>query len=246
MNIKYLIVEKEQRKETSNKYTYVIQRLSEEIEKNGDTFEVVFFKDIALEFSDNKLNITVNEKNITDFDRILFRGHSLWYPLEYETKRIIVDYIDQYNANNSTKKILMQNGEAIKYIAYYDKIYIYSLCIAHNIEIADTFYRANPEEIMKHNTFTYPKIIKQYAGENDLRIINDKELIKKNVYLLNNVEDFQQENLKEKDLKEYILQEFIPTKEDFRVFVSNGVAMTGFGRKATQGFMTVKRGEYTQ
>ncbi len=246
MNLKYLILEKEQRKESAKTYTYAIERLTDEIKKNDDSSEVVFFKDIVIEFSNSKLNITVNGKNITDFDRILFRGHSLGFPLEYETKRIISDYIDQYNANITSRNILVQNSQAVKYITYYDKIYIYSLCPQFGIEIADTYYRADPTEAMKHNTFNYPKIIKQYIGVNDLRIIDDKEKIKKNVYLLNSVEDFNQENLKDKDLKEYILQEFINTKEDFRVFVAKGNAVAGFSRKATDGFMTVKGGEYSQ
>jgi glutathione synthase/RimK-type ligase-like ATP-grasp enzyme len=85
----------------------------------------------------------------------------------------------------------------------------------------------------------YPLIIKEYAGENRLQLIEGKEKIKKNVYKLNNDQDFNQEYLKDQDLKNYFIQEFSDTGEDYRIFVKLGKVIAGWKRKAVNGFMTV-------
>lgn len=241
---RYLIIEKEQRIETENKYPYAIQRIFGELDKKGEEYSLVYYKDIEI-ILDNPMEILVNGERILNFTHIIFRGHSLGSQLEYETKRIVINYIEQHNSTITENEIKIQNKDAIKLIPYYDKIYITSLCIQNDIPVGKTYYRANSEELVKQNHIEYPLIAKQYLGVNDLRLIDEKEKVKKNVYLLNTSEDFNQEHLKDKDLNEYILQEFIESGEDMRIFVSKGVAVSGFIRKATTGFMTVNKGEYT-
>ena len=241
---KYLIIEKEQRIQIEKKYTYAIERIFEELDKKGEQYSLVYYKDIEL-ILNNPMEILVNGESILNFTHIIFRGHSLGSPLEYETKRIIIDYIEQHNSSNKDRNVIIQNKETIKLIPYYDKIYITMLCIQNNIPIGTTYYRANNSNLVKQEKISYPLIAKQYAGVNDLRLIDGKEKVKKNVYLLNSPDDFNQEHLKDKDLNEYILQEFIDSGEDMRIFVSKGNVVSGFIRKATEGFMTVNKGEYT-
>lgn len=244
--MKYLILDKRQRVNTENKLSYVLTRFKEELEKMKVDYLIAYNEEIEVSFVDNKTQITVQGENIESFTHIYFRGMRLDKPLEYETRKITVDYIDQYNINNPTRKILIQNSESIKTIQFYDKIYISHFCIQNGVEIIDTFYRSSGEYFMKQLPFNYPMIVKQYAGENDLRLIEGFEKIKKNVYLVNSAEEFNQENLKDKNLSEFILQEFIPSGEDFRVFVKKGDAFAGFCRKSTDNFMTVSKGEYTK
>ncbi|KKR06396.1 MAG: hypothetical protein UT34_C0001G0436 [candidate division WS6 bacterium GW2011_GWF2_39_15] len=244
--MKYLVLDKRQRIEISSKYGYVLTRIAEELEKKNLDYVIAYNDEITIDFINNAITITVQGQNITDFTHIMFRGMRLDKPLEYETRRLIVDYIEEYNTSNPGKKIEIQNSEAIKALIFYDKIWISKICTQNNIPMIDTHYKANGRYNVEQLPFEYPAIIKQYAGENDLRVIDGKEKIKKNVYLLESPNDYQQEFLKDKNLDEYIVQEFIPTGEDFRVFVKKGSAIAGFSRKSTKTFLTVNSGEYTK
>lgn len=244
--MRYLILDKKQRVETEKKYSFVLTRLMEELDLMNIAHTVAYNDEIEIAFVDGKTTITVQGENIENFTHIFFRGMRLDKQIEYETRRIIVDYIEQYNGNNPDKKIRIQNSESIKLTHYYDKIYITYLCVQNDIPITNTLYRASGRYSVEHTSFPYPMIVKQYAGENDLRLIDGKEKIKKNVFLVNNEAEFQQEFLKDKKLDEYISQEFLDSGEDFRVFVKGGEAFAGFSRKATKNFITVNGGEYSK
>ncbi|MCC7289663.1 hypothetical protein IT417_00185 [bacterium] len=240
--MKYLVIDKKQRIETSADATYAITRMTEEFEKMGVEYLFATTDDIDIKI-DKTLQISVLGHDLTSFTHILLRGHRLHKPWEYETKKIIADYIDQYNHNNTDKPIRLQNINAFKTISYYDKLYIYKLCTENGISIIPIHYRTSGN-YKAQPSLHYPFILKDFTGENDLRVIDGKEKIKKNVYLINNENDLSQENLQGKDTTKYFSQVFVPTGEDIRVFVSKGEAVGGFRRKATEGFMTVLKGEY--
>jgi glutathione synthase/RimK-type ligase-like ATP-grasp enzyme len=244
--MRYLILDKKQRIHIENKLSFVLTRFTEELEAMKVDYTVAYNDEIEVSFIDGTTSITVQGEDIRNFTHIYFRGMRLDKPLEYETRKIIVDYIEQYNLDNPKSIIQIQNKESIKTIEFYDKIFITHILAKNNIGITDTLYRANGQYPVKPNIFGYPVIVKQYAGENDIREIDGKNTVKKNVYLVNSQEEYQQEFLKDKKLEEYITQEFLPSGEDFRVFVSKGVAFAGFSRKATKNFMTVSSGEYTK
>lgn len=242
----YLILDKRQRVETKGKYSYVLTRLIEEMEAMGISYTIAYNEEIEIEMTGEGTKIYVQGVPIENFSHIFFRGMRLDKPLEYETRRIIADYIDQYNLNSPQSPIRIQNINSIKKLDYYDKIAVTYLCVKNSIGIINTYYRPGISKDVKHEKIQYPSIIKQYAGENDIRNIDGKDTIKKNVYLLNTHEDLNQEYLKDKNLDEYILQEFIQSGEDFRVFVSRGTALAGFSRRATKNFITVSSGEYSK
>ncbi|MBI2356663.1 hypothetical protein HYV12_01215 [Candidatus Dojkabacteria bacterium] len=244
--MKYLILDKKQRIHIENKYSYVLTRIVEELEKMGAEYKVAYNDEIEVAFIEGKTTISVQGENIENFSHIMFRGMRLDRQIEYETRKIIVDYIEQYNISNPSKAIKVQNLKAIKRTHFYDKIFITHLCVQNGVAIMNTLYRPMGNYSVEHSPLKYPMIVKQYAGENDIRVIEGKETVKKNVFLVNSPEEFQQEHLRDRNLSEYIIQEFIPSGEDFRVFVSKGKAHSGFGRKATTNFMTVNAGEYAK
>lgn len=240
--MRYLIVDKKQRIETSSDSTYAQTRLAEELEKIGATYLFATTDDIEITLG-KKISIKVLGEDIESFTHIILRSHRLHKLWEYETKKVIADYIDQYNKFNPDKSIKLQNIEAIKTIQYYDKLWIQKMCIENELPVIPTLYRTSG---IYRESLKAPYIIKDFTGENDLRMIDGKEKVKKNVYLINQDSDLEQENLKNKDTSKYFVQDFIPTGQDHRIFVSNGEVVGGWTRKATEGFMTVKGGEYSQ
>jgi hypothetical protein len=245
VRVKYLIIDKKQRVETKGQYSFVLTRLLEEVSALGHEGEVCYFDDIQMRFFEKGSEILVNGKDIREFSHVLPRGHRLDIPIQYETKRMIVDYIDQHNLNNPEKKILVQNGRGIKSFPYYDKLYMSMICAQNSIPLIDTYYRLDGQYSVEHSPIPAPLIAKNYVGQVELRNIDGKEKIKKNVFKIDKDEDFKQENLSNKSLEEYLVQEFIPSGEDVRVFVKLGQPIAAFKRVATEGFMTVVRGEYS-
>ena len=137
---------------------------------------------------------------------------------------------------------MKQNIETLKLLPYYDKLYVYNLCIENNLPTIPSYYKTSGDYL---GILPYPFIIKDVTGENDVVVIEGKEKIKKNVYLIEKEEDLKQERLIGKNLTKYYAQKFLTSGEDFRVFVAKGAVIGGFRRKATEGFFTVKRGVYT-
>lgn len=241
--MRYLVIDKKQRIESTTDSTYAISRIKEELDKINAEYHIATTDDIEISL-DKKIDISVLGEPITSFTHIIMRGHRLHKPWEYETKKIIAHYIDQYNIDNPNKFIKLQNIESYKTVPYYDKLYISKMSIENNLPIIPSLYRSSGEYTTE-SKIPYPYIIKDFTGENDVRIIEGKEKIKKNVYLVKDPNDLNQEFLKDKDKSKFIIQNFIPTGEDIRVYISNGKALGGYKRKAKTGFMTVLKGEYT-
>lgn len=241
--MKYLIIDKKQRIEISGDATFAITRLTEELEKINAQYLFATTDDIEITMNE-KMEIKVLGESLTSFTHIIMRGHRLHKPWEYETKKIIAHYIDQYNIDNPDKKINLQNIESYKSVPHYDKLYIYKMSIERNLPIIPSLYRSSGDYAVQQE-ISYPFIMKDFTGENDLRMIEGKEKVKKNVYLVNSKEELDQEFLRDKDKSKYFIQKFIPTGEDIRVYLSNSKAIGGYKRTATEGFMTVLRGDYT-
>lgn len=238
--MRYLIIDKKQRVEVSTDATYAVTRLKEELDAIGATYLFATTDDIEISLNTN-IEIKILGEDIRNFTHIILRGHRLHKPWEYETKRIIAYYIDEYNRTNPDKKIYLQNQQSIQSLTRYDKLWISKMCIDYGLPIIPTLYKSSGDY---ETSLPYPYILKDFTGENDLRMIDGKEKIKKNVYLIEKPEDLKQENLINKDLTKYFVQKFIPAGEDIRAFVSKGKCIGGFIRKATEGFMTVNKGEY--
>lgn len=241
--MKYLILDKEQRTSYSKKYTTAVRRIIEELEKKEIEYDFAYNSQVEFIIENNEFTVLANGRDITEYSHILFRGHHLHIPQQYHMKRMVVDAVDYHNKKNNTD-IKVQNAQTIKQLPYYNKMYIGMFFAQLNLPYFPSYYRmdGNYKANREHLT-RYPMIIKSYQGVNDLRKIDGKRKIKKNVYKLSKVEDLDQEWLKEKDKKNFFLQEMSETAIDFRTFVSKGKLVGGWKRESTDdGFMTVGGG----
>ncbi len=244
--MKYLIIDKKQRVKTEKNFPHASSRIMEELKKKNLDFDFVYFDQIEILFENSKLEILANKKEISQYSHILFRGHSLGENTQYETRALVADYIEHFNATQGGAKMQMQNLRAIQTMPYYNKIWMARICTKNNIPFFGSYYRLDGEYAVERDFLSkYPLIIKHYTGKNDMRIVNNEEKIKKNVFKLENRDDYEQEFLKDKNLKEFFIQEYSDIGEDMRIFVSKHKIVGGWKRKAKSGFMTVSQGEYT-
>jgi len=238
--MKYLLIDKKQRIkiDTMGKFPTADVRIMAELDKKGIPYDFAYNDSIEFAFIDGETTILVNNKNLKEYTHIILRGHRLDKPREYETKRYIVDYADQNN-------IQVLNGEAIKFLPYYNKIAMALICSKYNIPYFNTYYRINGKYNEKRDFLNeYPLICKEYAGVNRLQMIDGEEKIKKNVYKIDNEDGYKQEFLRDKDLGHFFIQEFSPIAMDIRIFVKNGKVIGGWKRTAQEGFKTIIRGKY--
>jgi glutathione synthase/RimK-type ligase-like ATP-grasp enzyme len=245
---KYLIIDKEHRVKGTRegKYATAVERIMTELANNSLPYSFGQLTQIEFMFKGGETTIKVNGTDLKEYSHIIFRGHNFDNPKEYETKRLIIDWVDQYNTSNRRDKILVQNSEAIKNMPYYNKIFTAQLCSTHNIPHFDTYYRTDGQYERDRDILeNYPLIIKEYSGLNRVDRKFGKEVIKKNVYKLDSKKDLNNRYLKNQDLSNYFLEEFTKTAEDVRVFVKLGKVIGGWRREATEGFMTVNKGKYT-
>ncbi len=245
--MKYLIIDKRQRVkiETMGEIPTASARLIEELEKKNIDSDFVYNDELEFLFINGKTIIKARSKDILEYTNIIFRGHALHNDREYQFKRYIIDHIDKYNLENPTKKILVQNSEAIKRFPYYNKIAIAQLCSQNNIPHFNTYFRTDGEYLKKRDMLEkYPLIIKEYAGVNRTEIVDGEEKIKKNVFKLDSDDSYEQEGLNGQDLKNFFIQEFSTIGEDYRIFVKLGKVIAGWKRIASNGFMTVSKGIY--
>ncbi len=244
--MKYLIIDKKQRVQTENKLPYASLRITEELKKKNLDFYFAYFDQIEIFFKDSKLKILVNGVEPSTYSHIIFRGHELGQKTHYETRTLITHYIEQKNKTKVGTSTKVQNTEATKTMPYYDKIWVAWVCAKNQIPFFKSYYKLSGDYSVEHENFSvYPLIIKHITGENDVRKVQNKDKVKKNVYKLENKGDLKQKYLKGKNLKEFFIQEFSDEGEDMRIFVSKNKIIGGWRRKAQKGFMTVSQGEYT-
>ena len=246
--IKYLIIDKKHRVKGTRegKYATAVERIMTELANKNFPYSFAQLTQIEFLLKESETVIKVNGTDLKEYSHIIFRGHNFDNPKEYETKRLIIDWVDQYNSSNRRNRILVQNSEAIKNIPYYNKIFTAQLCSTHNIPFFDTYYRTDGR-YEKHRDIleNYPVIIKEYSGLNRIDKKLGRNVIKKNVYKLDSIKDLNNKYLKNQDLSNFFLQEFTNTAEDIRVFVKLGKVIGGWRRETTKGFMTVNHGKYT-
>jgi len=245
--MKYLIIDKRQRVEvaTMGEIPTGSARLVEELDKKDIPHDFAYNDEIEFLFHNGSTAIKAKGNDITDYSNIIFRGHSLDDEREYQYKRFIIDYVDQYNRDNPEKKVIIQNSKAIKNLPYYNKIAFAMLCSKNNLPYFNTYFHTNGEYLKDRDMLKeYPLIIKEYSGANRTEMIDGKEKIKKNVFKLEKDEDYKQEFLDGQNLSHFFIQEFSDTGEDYRIFVKLGKVIAGFKRTAVNGFKTVNKGEY--
>ena len=243
--MQYLIIDKVQ-PITKGKVTYATKRIIEELDKKNIPHSLAYLNELEFEFINGETSIKAKREDITKYTHILFRGHDLHDEIQYQSKKYIVDYIDQHNIDNPGKKILVQNSEAIKKLPYYNKIALALFSWKHDIPYFNTYYRTDGNYLAHRDVLNaFPLIMKDYSGANRVQKIGGKEKIKKNVFKIINEDGYRQKILKNLVHSRMFIQEFSSSKIDYRIFVSKGQFIGGWKREAIEGFMTVKRGEYS-
>lgn len=238
--MKYLVIDKRQRGDEGKTVETPTgsARLLEELGKRNIESDFIYNDQLEFIFKEGKTIIKAGGNDITEYSHIIFRGHALHNDHEYHYKRYIIDFVDQYNKENPDKKILVQNSKAIKKFPYYNKIAMAQFCSINSIPYFNSYLRTDGEYSKDREYLNdFPLITKEYSGENRVEIIDGKEIIKKNVFIIEKEEDY-------KINPNFFLQEFSNTGEDFRVFVKLGKVIGGWKRKASHGFMTVNNGMY--
>lgn len=239
---RYLYLEKKQRVETENELSKRALRIVEELDRMKASFQISHFDDVTLNYTPAGIEIKVAGENILEFTHIVFGGHHLHGSM-YEIKRIIVDLVDEWNVKNPDRQIKVQNSEVIKKMVYYDKLYMAKMLLEADLPQLVTYYSASGDYKDNRGPIEYPLIVKHVNGENDLVPIDGKLQVKKNVFLVKDESDWDQERLVDKDVSEFFIQEFAPSGEDYRIFVTKHGIVGGW-RRIAQGdnFMTVAKG----
>ena len=246
--MKYLIIDKEHRVKGTREgqYATAVERLMTELANKNISYSFAYNTQIEFILKDSETSIKIDGTDITEYSHIIFRSHNLHNSKEYETKKLIIDWVEHYNRTNRRNKIQVQNSEAIKNMPYYNKISTAQFCATHKIPYFDTYYRTDGRYDLNRTVLeNYPLIIKEYSGVNRVDRKFGKKVIKKNVYKLNSVNDLNNKYLKNQNLSNFFLQEFSTTPEDIRVFVKLGKVIGGWRRTASKGFMTVNKGIYS-
>jgi len=238
--MKYLVIDKRQRGEIGKKLDIPTgsARLLEELGKKNIESDFIYNDQLEFIFNEGKFIIKAGGKDITEYTHIIFRGHALHNDKEHHYKRYIIDFAEQHNAENPDKKILVQNAEAIKRFPYYNKIAMAQFCSINNIPYFNTYFRTDGKYTEQRDYLKdFPLITKDYTGKNRIVVIDGKEKIKKNVFKVENNNEYKLN-------PDFFLQEFSDSGEDYRIFVKLGKVIGGWKRKASQGFMTVNKGIY--
>ena len=238
--MKYLVIDKRQRGEIGKKLDIPTgsARLLEELDKKNIESDFIYNDQLEFILNDGVFIIKANRKDITEYSHIIFRGHALHNDKEYHYKRYIIDFAEQYNKESPDKKILVQNAEAIKRFPYYNKIAMAQFCSINNIPYFNTYFRTDGNYTEERDYLNdFPLITKDYSGKNRIEVINGKKKIKKNVFKVENADEYKLN-------PDFFLQEFSDSGEDYRVFVKLGKVIGGWKRKASKGFMTVNKGIY--
>lgn len=246
--MKFLIVDIRQRVGDVTTPHYAVSRITEELEKLSLSYDLCHYDEIGLFTEANALRISAKEKPLNDYSHIIMRGHRTAY--EYMLKRCIVDF-----AHNNGIKV--QNAKFIQLLPHYDKLIQMTILSEAGLPYLDSFYAVDGRYWEKDSALKrigFPLIYKHTEGAYRTEIIDGKEKLKKNVFLINNVKELEKE-CKLRDEPEdpfiskqsmFFIQKYADIGEDYRAIMLGGSFLSGWKRVATKGFLTVSKGsEYS-
>jgi len=241
--MKYLYIEKRHPDIIlKNPWPMRAMRMQEEFKALGLPYHLAYIDDFSIDFINGETIIKFDNIDLREFSHIIFGGHQNASQTDYKTKVIVAEYLKKYNQEHPNKQILLQNQDFILKMPYYDKIHMGLLATQYNLPYLNSYYRGDGDYINHIDELSgYPTITKHAIGTNDrIRKENGKMMTKKNVFLVEKEEDWNQDRLKEKNKSNFFIQEFSPAAEDYRIFVSKGKVVGGWKRiSLDDSFMTV-------
>jgi len=245
--MKFLIVDKRKRIGDLTTPHYAVQRLRDTLDKQNIHHEFCYFDEITLHTRDSEFTPFAKDKPVSEYTHIIFRGHRSHY--EYMLKLFVVQYADKHN-------IRVQNSEFIKQIPHYNKLSQMVILAQAEIPCIDSYYSIDGKYDEKTNALDqirFPLIYKHTEGAYRTEVIDGKEKLKKNVFLVNDVEELKKEiRLRDNPDKTFLgkdsmffIQKFVDIGEDYRAIMVGGKYLSGWKRTATTGFLTVSKGKYS-
>ncbi len=236
--MKFLIVDKSKRAGEPEEPRTAVKRLQEELDLRKISHDFCEFKDISIETQGENFTLRANGIDLKEYTHVILRGHRV---NEYKLKQ----YIAMYGKKNN---IHVQNADFILAMPHYNKLFQMVQMTQNGIPYLDSFYTPDGQ-YHKHvealNRIGFPLIYKHTDGEYRIEEINGQPKLKKNVFLINNLEELEKQCTQRNDPELYFIQRFASIGEDYRAMYIGGKFYGGFKRAATQNFITVSHGEYT-
>jgi len=228
----FLIIDKETRIHEKGFISYEVQSLLNELESRNLKHTFARYADIEIYLEGNEIKIKCLEEDINTFTHIILRGH--WTDKENFIKYTIACYVSKY-------EIKMLNAKFIAKFPFYNKIAHMHFAGENHINYLNTYYQPN----QKHLLNKLPLIAKSGFNENEIVRNEQNDLkLKKKIELISSLEELNDLNTNY-SAQELIYQEFINIGEDIRVYLINGRYINSYIRKATDSFVTVRKGKYT-
>jgi glutathione synthase/RimK-type ligase-like ATP-grasp enzyme len=245
--MRFLIIDKRKRVGNIDTLHYAVQRLQEALDSKSVEHDFCHYDEIALQTKNNKLIIHAKDKQLDEYTHIIFRGHRTHY--EYMLKYYIVQYADKND-------IRVQNSEFIKTLPYYNKLNQMIIMAQNDIPYIDSYYSLDGHYDKKSEALAdldLPVIYKHTEGKYRVEKIDGKNKLKKNIYLAENKDELKEliekrDNIDDKFINKpsyFFLQKFEDIGEDYRAMMIGGKYLGGWKRVATEGFLTVRHGEYS-
>lgn len=249
--MKFLIVDKRKRVGNLKTLHYAVQRLQETLDKKEIPHDFCHYDELTLhnsrENNKDSFKIYAKEKELKEYSHVIFRGHRSHY--EYMIKYFVTMYAKEHN-------IYVQNAKFIQKFPYYNKLYQMAFFAQNDLPYLESFYSIDGHYDQKKfalKKLTFPLIYKHTEGKYKTKEVDGKKKLKKHVYLVNNEKELKEviekwdkpeEKFISKD-SQFFLQKFTGIGEDYRAIMIGGKFFSGWKRVATEGFLTVNKGEYS-
>lgn len=245
----FLIVDIRKRVGNLETPQYAVRRISDVLTSKDIPVTLAHYDDIAVSMKDGTLTITVLGKPLESFTHVIMRGHRTHY--EYMLKQYIAAYAETHN-------VRVQNAEMIKFLSHYTKLNQLNIIAEAQLPYIDSYYCIDGRYWEKKEALAsigFPMVYKHTEGIYRIDVIDGKHKTKKNVYLVNDKGELEQECIRRDNPEElftlkpsmYFIQKYINSGEDYRAVMLNGKLISAWKRVANRSFLTVGAGsEYSR
>jgi len=194
------------------------KRFSEELKKLSIPFDIANYKDIQIYSNNNEFEIKIRGKNIKNYTHIIRKN--VENNAELNLRLLLSQYCQAHG-------IRFLNSNFLQKIPYYNKLSQLVILSENKIPYLPSLYLTDGKYENIKNPFGYPVILKGHTGR-----------VGKQVFLIKSEDELKNFLRNNKVKRTYILQQFSPTKEDFRLILVGGKIIGGWKRRAIETFKT--------
>lgn len=238
--MKFLVVDKRKRVGNLDIPHYAVRRIFEALDDRDIPHDFCHFDQISQAVENGKLMLYAKDKKLTNYTHIIMRGHR---PNEFETKQSVAMFAKEHD-------IKVQNRDFILLMPRYNKFFQMVQMPQANLPYIDSYIRFDGQYHLEKEhveRIGFPLIYKHLWGQYRIEKIDGKRKLKKNVFLIENLEQLKEECTTRDDPEKYYIQKFVDIGEDYRTIMIGGKYLSGWKRVAGEGnFLTVTKGsEYS-